>query len=95
MFLQLNPSFSEPFKGALAILTGQNPDQSRVIQLTEGMDEPDLMAIGCAAWEDISIIAESVQGTTAHDAYPFVTLLGALGVESFKQIKAKLAAVSR
>lgn len=95
MFLQLNPSFSESFKGALAILTGQNPDQSRIIQLTEAMDEPDVMAIGCAAWEEIIMIAESVQGTTALDAYPFVKLLGTLGVESFKQIRAKLAAASR
>ncbi len=94
MFLQLNPSFSESFKRALAILTGGNPDQSRIIQLTEAMDEPDVMAIGCAAWEEIIMAAESSQGTTALDAYPFATLLGSIGVQSFKEIKGKLAAVT-
>ncbi len=95
MFIQLNPSFSESCKGALAILTGRDPDRSRIIQLIEGMDQLDVMATGCAAWEEIIMIAESPQGTTAVDAYPFATLLGALGVESVKEIKTKLAAASR
>lgn len=95
MFIQINPSFSESGKGALAILTGSNPDRSRMIQLIEGMDRPDVMTTGCAAWEEIIMIAESPQDTAALDAYPFAILLGSLGVESFKEIKGKLAAASR
>ena len=92
MFLQVNPSLSKSFKGALAILTGRKPDQSRIIQLTEEMDQPDVMAIGCAAWEEIVAIAESSQGTTALDAYPFATLLGSVAAQSFKDVKGKLTA---
>lgn len=91
MFLQVNPSFSDSFKGTLAILTGRNPDQSRIIQLTEDTDEPDVMAIGSAVWEEVVAIAESSQGTTALDAYPFATLLGSLAAQSFKDVRNKLA----
>ncbi len=80
MFLQLHPSLSEPFKGALTILTGRNPDQSRMIQLTESLDEPDVMVIGCAAWEEIVQAAKSSQGTTARDAYLFAMALGTAAV---------------
>ena len=90
IFLQANPSSSDSFKGALAILTGRNPDQSRIFQLTEETDEPDLMAIGCAVWEEVVAIAESSQGTTAIDAYPFTALLGSLAVQSINDIKDKL-----
>jgi len=95
MFLQLNPSFSDSFKGALAILTGRNPDQSRIILLTERTDEPDLIAISCAAWEEVVAIAESSQGTTALDAYPFTILLGTLAAQSFEEVNRKLICYSR
>jgi hypothetical protein len=93
VFIKLNPYCSESFKGALAILTGRNPDRSRIIQLIDGMDKPDLMTIGCAAWEKIIAIAESPQDTDALGAYPFAALLGSLGARSFKEINNKLPAI--
>jgi hypothetical protein len=58
------------------------------------MDKPDVMAVGRAAWDEIVRVAQSSQGTTALDAHPFAVLLGCVSVESFKEIKAKLATLS-
>ena len=63
-----------------------------IIQITEEMDQPDVMTIGCAAWEEVVAIAESSQGTTALDAYPFATFLGSLAAQSFKDVTGKLTA---
>ena len=90
MFLQLNPSFSESFKGALAILTGCNPDESRVIQLTERLPRPDVMKVAALAWEELIAVTDSKQATSFLENYAFAALLGSLAVESAKNIRGKL-----
>jgi hypothetical protein len=94
MFLKLNPSFSDSFKPSLAILTGKNPDESRILRFTEQMGNPDISEIGCAAWEEIIAAAESPQGSGALDAYPFSMLFGAVALESFKDVRGKLKVTS-
>ena len=86
MFAQINPSLSESFKRAIAVLTGRSPNDLRIFQHIQGMEQLNLYAVGSAVWKEIVSIAESPQGTTISDTWQFAMLLGAIGIESFKEI---------
>lgn len=90
VFVQINPSLSESFKRAIAVLTGRSPNDLRIFQHIQGMEQLNLYAVGSAVWKEIVSIAESPQGTTISDKYRFTMLLGALGIESFKEINTEL-----
>jgi len=98
MYLHVNrPSLSdlsEYLKGALVILTGRNPDKSRMIQLIDGLDEFDLMQIGTVAWAELVKAAGSSQGTTTIDGIEFIMYFGTSSTQAFIDLKAKLSSIA-
>lgn len=90
-YAKLNPGLADSLLGALTLLTGRDPENSKVLQAIHSMGELNAGEIGRVMWGHLVEITCSHQGATMIEAYPFIALFGSASAEIFGDIRMKLS----